>query len=68
MSTLIYSLSPFDGAICGLWYFSTFWKFSWSLASRVSLALERGPGNPAEKGTQLLGAEEGNRAQQRYGR
>ena len=25
--------------------------------------LERGPGNPAEKGTQLLGAEEGNRAQ-----
>ena len=36
-----------------------------ALASRVSLALERGPGNPAENGTQLSGAEEGNRAQHR---
>lgn len=30
-----------------------------ALASRVSPALERGPGNPAESGTQLSGAEEG---------
>ena len=36
-----------------------------ALASRVSPALERGPGNPAENGTQLSGAEEGNRAQHR---
>ena len=34
-----------------------------ALASRVSPALERGPGNPAENGTQLSGAEEGNTAQ-----